>query len=148
MAEKAVELGVTLIVPLDTARSVTVASRLRETHTARLRRVVLEATKQSGSAWAPEVRTPIALSEFIADPIKGTGWLADPAGEVPPASLDDAPLAVLIGPEGGFTAEERSAILSSGYRPVVLGSNTLRFETAALAAAAAVLTARLRRNHG
>lgn len=147
MAEKAVELGVTKIVPVDTARSVAVATRLRDTHTAKLRRVVLEATKQCGAAWAPEVQTPIPLAEFIAWPIQGAGWLADSAGEVPSAQLDETPLTVVVGPEGGFTAEERAAILISGYRPVVLGSNTLRFETAALAAALAALTGRMRGNH-
>ncbi len=148
MAEKAVELGVTRIVPLDTARSVGVATRLRASHAAKLRRVVLEATKQCGAAWAPQVQTPVSLAEFMARPVQGIGWLADSAGDVPPAQLDDTPLTVLIGPEGGFALEERAAIVSSGYHPIVLGSNTLRFETAALAAAAAALTARLRGNHG
>jgi 16S rRNA (uracil1498-N3)-methyltransferase len=148
MAEKSVELGVTRIVPVDTTRTAGVATRLRHTHTAKLQRVVLEATKQSGAAWAPEVRTPIPLEEFIARPIEGNGWLADSAGEVPAARLDERPLTVLIGPEGGFSAEERAAILASGYRPVVLGPNTLRFETAALAAAAAAVTARMRGDHG
>jgi 16S rRNA (uracil1498-N3)-methyltransferase len=148
MAEKAVELGVTGIVPLDTSRSVGVATRLRGIHTEKLRRVILEATKQCGSAWAPEVETPVPLANFIARPIQGRGWLADSAGGIPVTQLDETPLTVVIGPEGGFTPEERAAILSSGYQPVMLGPNTLRFETAALAAAAAAVAARMRTNHG
>ena len=148
MAEKAVELGVSAIVPLETARTAGVATRLRDAHGAKLRRVVLEATKQCGAAWAPTVEPWLALEKFLARPIQGTGWLADPAGALPPATLDDTPLTVVIGPEGGFTAEERAALVSAGYRPVALGANTLRFETAALAAAAAAGTARLRGNHG
>lgn len=148
MAEKAVELGVSAIVPLETARTAGVATRLRDVHGAKLRRVVLEATKQCGAAWAPMVEPSLALEQFLARPIQGTGWLADSAGAVPPATLDDTPLTVVIGPEGGFTAEERAALVSAGYRPVALGANTLRFETAALAAAAAAGTARLRGNHG
>jgi len=148
MAEKAVELGVSAIVPLETARTAGVATRLRDTHGAKLRRVVLEATKQCGAAWAPTVERSLALEQFLAGPIQGTGWLADPAGALPPATLDDAPLTVVIGPEGGFTTEERAALVSAGYRPVVLGVNTLRFETAALAAAAVAGMARLRGNHG
>jgi 16S rRNA (uracil1498-N3)-methyltransferase len=148
MAEKAVEIGVTGIVPLDTARSVAVASRLRSTYTAKLRRIVLEATKQCGAAWAPDVGEPVSLTEFIARPSPGARWLADAAGEAPPATLDEKPLTVIVGPEGGFSGEERAAILASGYQPVVLGSNTLRFETAALAAAMAAATARIRRDHG
>ena len=50
-------------------------------------------------------------------------------------------------PEGGFTAAERVALTSAGYAPVALGTNTLRFETAALAAAAAAGAARLRGHH-
>ena len=148
MAEKAVELGVSAIVPLETARTAGVATRLRDTQGAKLRRVVLEATKQCGAAWAPTVERSLALEQFLAGPIQGTGWLADPAGALPPATLDDAPLTVVIGPEGGFTTEERAALVSAGYRPVVLGVNTLRFETAALAAAAVAGMARLRGNHG
>jgi 16S rRNA (uracil1498-N3)-methyltransferase len=148
MVEKAVELGVTRIVPVDTARTAGVATRLQHTHAAKLRRVVLETTKQCGAAWAPEVQMPVSLEEFIARPIQGHGWLADSTGQAPSAHLDERPLTVLVGPEGGFTAEERAAILASGYRPVVLGSNTLRFETAALAAAVAAVTARMRGDHG
>lgn len=148
MAEKAVELGVTEIVPLETSRTLGVATRLRATHTEKLRRIVLEATKQCGAAWAPEVQTPSPLADFLARPLGGAGWLADAAGEMPPAQLERTPLSVVIGPEGGFTTEERAEILSSGYRPVVLGSNTLRFETAAVAAAATIGTARMRGNHG
>jgi 16S rRNA (uracil1498-N3)-methyltransferase len=148
MAEKAVELGVSAIVPLETARTAGVATRLRDAHGAKLRRVVLEATKQCGAAWVPKVEASLALEQFLARPIQGTGWLADPAGALPPATLDDTPLTIVIGPEGGFTAEERAALISAGYGPVALGANTLRFETAALAAAAAAGTARLRGNHG
>lgn len=148
MAEKAVELGVSAIVPLETARTAGVASRLKAAHGAKLKRVVLEATKQCGAAWAPAVEPSLSLEEFLARPIQGMGWLADAAGTPPPAMLDDTPLTVVIGPEGGFTAEERTGLVSAGYRPVALGANTLRFETAALAAAAAAGTARLRGSHG
>lgn len=148
MAEKAVELSVSAIVPLITTRTAGVATGLRDAHGAKLRRVVLEATKQCGAAWAPTVERLVSLEQFLTRPIPGTGWLADPAGALPPATLDDTPLTAVIGPEGGFTAEERAALLSAGYRPVTLGANTLRFETAGLAAAAAAGTARLRGNHG
>jgi 16S rRNA (uracil1498-N3)-methyltransferase len=148
MAEKAVELGVSAIVPLETARTAGVATRLRDAHGAKLGRTVLEATKQCGAVWAPTIEGLLSLKQFLARPIQGAGWLADPAGALPPATLDDAPLTIVIGPEGGFTAPERDALVSAGYRPVALGAHTLRFETAALAAAAAAGTARLRGSHG
>jgi 16S rRNA (uracil1498-N3)-methyltransferase len=148
MAEKAVELGVSAIIPLETERTAGVASRLRDTNSVKLRRVILEATKQCGAAWAPMIEAPQPLAEFLAREIEGTGWLADSAGAPPPGTLDDAPLTAVVGPEGGFTAAERAALVSAGYRPVTLGTNTLRFETAAVAAAAAAGTARLRGHHG
>ncbi len=148
MAEKAVELGVSTIVPLETVRTAGVATRLKEAHGAKLQRLVLEATKQCGAAWAPTVEPPVALKEFLSRPVSGTGWLADPAGAPPPATLDNTPVTIVIGPEGGFTDEERTSLISAGYRPVTLGAHTLRFETAALAAAAAAGTARLRGKHG
>ena len=148
MAEKAVELGVTNLVPLDTERTSGVASRLRAAHIGKLRRVVLEATKQCGAAWVPVVDPPESLSEFLSRPVPGHAWLADASGGAAPAGLDDAPLTVVIGPEGGFSAEERAALVSAGYEPMALGPNTLRFETAALAAAAVATTARMRGRHG
>lgn len=144
MTEKAVELGVTAIVPLESERTRGVATRLRPPHVAKLRRIVLEATKQCGAAWAPAVEAPVTLNEFAARPIEGHGWLADSTGTPPAAALDEKPLTVVIGPEGGFTGEERSSLIAAGYRPTVLGCNTLRFETAALVAAAAAGTARMR----
>ena len=148
MAEKAVELGVTRLVPLETARTAGVASRIRQSHIEKVRRVVLEATKQCGAVWAPTVEQPVSITQFLAGPLGGNGWLADPAGATPAAELDNTPLTILVGPEGGFSPEEREAILAAGYQAVALGLNTLRFETAALAAAAVASSARLRGKHG
>lgn len=148
MAEKAVELGVSGIVPLETERIAGVASRIRPAHFAKMRRLMLEATKQCGAAWAPVLHELVTLAEYLARPLPGAGWLADAGGAAPPAILDDSAVTVLVGPEGGLTEEERSAVLSRGYGAVALGSNTLRFETAALAGAAAAAMARMRGNHG
>ena len=148
MVEKAGELGATRIVPLVTARAADVASRLRESHLAKLRRQALEATKQCGAAWAVEVDAPETLEIFVGRKAPGLRWLADAAGQAPPATLDGAAVAVVIGPEGGLEDEERTALLGAGYRPMALSAHTLRFETAALAAAAAITAARLRGAHG
>jgi 16S rRNA (uracil1498-N3)-methyltransferase len=148
MAEKSVELGVTTIIPLETERSAAVATRLRASHLGKLRRLLLEATKQCGAAWVPTIEDPVALSDFTARPASGRRWLADPSGSAPPAVLDQSPLTVIIGPEGGFSEHERGALLAAGYQATALGSHTLRFETAALAAAAVATTARMRGNHG
>jgi 16S rRNA (uracil1498-N3)-methyltransferase len=147
LVEKAVELGVTRIVPLETAHIIGVATRLKQSHLPRLRRSVLDVLKQCGSAWAPTIAEPIALEDFLERPPEGAGWLADSSGAPLPAEVDSSPLTIVIGPEGGFTESERMEILEAGYSPVGLGPHTLRFETAALAAAAVASQARLRRSH-
>jgi 16S rRNA (uracil1498-N3)-methyltransferase len=148
LVEKAAELGATRIVPLETAHTAGVATRLKPAHLEKLRRGALEAIKQSGSAWAPQVEELISLEEFARRAVDGAGWLADIGGAVPPAQLDRGPVSIMIGPEGGLTEAERKALTAVGFRPVALGRHTLRFETAALAAAAAVAQARMRGLHG
>jgi 16S rRNA (uracil1498-N3)-methyltransferase len=148
MVEKAVELGVTRIVPLETARSAGVATGIREAHLRRLRRHALEATKQCGVAWAVQVEEPLSLDDFRGRPLAGSGWLADRAGAPPPTRLGENALTVVIGPEGGFADSEHTGLVAAGYLPIVLGPHALRFETAALAAAALATTARMRGSHG
>ncbi|MGH7526830.1 MAG: RsmE family RNA methyltransferase [Gemmatimonadales bacterium] len=148
LVEKAAELGVTEIVPLETAHTSGVATRLRAQHLEKLRRQALEAVKQCGAAWSPTISAPIRLPAFLERGLVGSGWLADAGGEAPPASLGDAPQVLVVGPEGGFSDEERAAVIAAGFRPIALGSHTLRFETAAIAGAAALSAARLRGIHG
>lgn len=148
VVEKAVELGVTAVAPVETERTAGVAGRVRPASLEKLRRQALEAVKQSGNAWSCTVEEPAALAAFLARPGDGERWLADRAGHPPPAMLPDSPCTVLIGPEGGLTATERAAALGAGFAPVALGPHILRLETAAVAAAAAVQVARLRRTHG
>ena len=147
LVEKAAELGATRIVPLETAHTMGVATRLKQSHLPRLRRSVLDVLKQCGSSWAPTVEDCVPLNQFLDRPLAASGWLADPSGAAAPAELDSNPLAIVVGPEGGFTELERSGILQAGYSSVALGTLTLRFETAALAAAALASQARLRRSH-
>jgi 16S rRNA (uracil1498-N3)-methyltransferase len=148
MVEKAAELGVTRIVPLETARIGGVASRMKEAHLERLRRGASEAIKQCGAAWAPVVEELVSLEDFARRPLLGEGWLADIGGAAPPVGLDRTPVSAVVGPEGGLTDAERRSLTDGGYRPVALGGHTLRFETAALAAAAAVAQGRMRGLHG
>jgi 16S rRNA (uracil1498-N3)-methyltransferase len=55
---------------------------------------------------------------------------------------------VVVGPEGGLTEAELSSLVSAGFRKIVLGAFTLRFETAAIAAIALATSARMRGAHG
>lgn len=142
LVEKAAELGVTEVTPLETEFAAAVATRVRPQHLDKLRRRALEAVKQCGAAWAPEIRAPESLAAFLARPVEGKRWLADPEGGGAGVGVGE-PLTVLVGPEGGLTDAERAAARAAGYRPVRLGPNILRFETAAVAAAALAVAARL-----
>lgn len=148
VVEKATELGVTSVIPLETERTAGVASRVRTQHLERLRRLALEAVKQSGAAWAPRVEEPVPIGELSARPLVGQGWVADANGAAVPPTVGKAPLTVVIGPEGGLTPDELERLRGAGYTAVSLGSHTLRFETAAIAAAAAAVAGRLRRTDG
>ncbi len=148
LVEKASELGVTTIIPLETERTAGVATRLRARYAEKLRRQALEVIKQSGAAWATAVEDLMSLDRFLESPASGQGWLADPEGGPPPGRQAGDPVTVVVGPEGGLTASERDAVISAGYRPTRLAAHTLRFETAAIAAAAAVNAARLRGANG
>jgi 16S rRNA (uracil1498-N3)-methyltransferase len=144
MVEKAAELGVTSIVPLRTARIAGVATGLKDRHLPRLRRHALEVVKQCGAAWALKLEDPVPLDDFLGRPAEaGVRWLAHESGTPPTPILSQDPVAVVVGPEGGLTDGERSAVIGAGYVPVSLSPHTLRFETAAIAAAATVVAARL-----
>jgi len=148
MVEKAVELGVTGIVPLGTSRSAGVATGVKDRHVAALRRRAREVVKQCGAAWAPALEEPVSLESFLERPAAGVRWLADQAGEPAAGVLDQSPASIVVGPEGGLTEGERAAVLGAGFQPVSLSRQTLRFETAAIAAAAAAVLARIRGAYG
>jgi 16S rRNA (uracil1498-N3)-methyltransferase len=148
VVEKAAELGVTEIVPLETELTRGVASRIRAAQVERFRRRTLEAIKQCGATWAPQVRDTVPLAEFASEPRTGIRWLAALEGGVPPAGVGPAAVTIAIGPEGGFTAEERRTLESAGFTPVRFGDHILRFETAALAGAVYTSIARKRGTDG
>jgi 16S rRNA (uracil1498-N3)-methyltransferase len=130
LVEKATELGVARLVPVLTRR--TVVERL---NMARLRAHAVEAAEQCERTALPELAEPVKLDALLtAWPAGRTLHFADEAGGEPFAPAP-GPAAILIGPEGGFTEEERAAIraLPSAH-PVSLGPRILRADTAALAA--------------
>lgn len=134
LAEKCAELGVTELVPLAASLCQGVATRLREAGLERVRRQALEAIKQSGAAWAPAVTELHTVGQACARFATGLRWLADREG-ASPGLRDGQALTVVVGPEGGLTTDERQEFVAAGFRPVRLGPQVLRFETAAIAAA-------------
>lgn len=145
LAEKAAELGVTDLAPLKTDRTRSVAAGIREGHVAALQRRARQAIKQSGAPWAPLVIPPVDVRFAAMQGVEEYRWLADATGEPPPQIPPDVPLVVVVGPEGGLIPPEREVFLAAGFRRVRLAPDLLRFETAALAAAAVVASQRPRR---
>ena len=147
LAEKAAELGVTDLVPLKTERTRSVAAGIREGHVLALQRRARQAIKQSHAAWAPTVHPPEGVRQAAARGAGTQRWLADARAEPPSAIPPSTALTVVVGPEGGLTPEERAIFLAAEFTPVRLAPDLLRFETAALAAAAVVASQRPRRSH-
>lgn len=135
LVEKATELGVTRLIPLRTVRGVVDP---RESKLDRLRQVVIEASKQSRRPWLMELTAIRDFAEWI--PTATYAVLADPSGTTQAAVANKVTardeIALIVGPEGGWTDEERSLASNSGAQIVSMGETILRTETAAIALAA------------
>jgi 16S rRNA (uracil1498-N3)-methyltransferase len=132
LVEKATELGAARLVPVLTRR--TIVDRL---NLDRLRAHVIEAAEQCERTALAELAEPQKLGALLAGwPAERILYFADENGGEP-LKAQPGPAAILIGPEGGFTDEERVAIRALPQaRPVTLGPRILRADTAALAAVA------------
>jgi 16S rRNA (uracil1498-N3)-methyltransferase len=130
LVEKATELGVARLLPVMTRR--TIVDRL---NLERLRAHAVEAAEQCERTALPVLEEPRKLDAVLkAWPAERPLYFADEAGGEAFAPAP-GPAAILIGPEGGFTDEERIAIRALPQaRPVSLGPRILRADTAALAA--------------
>lgn len=129
LVEKATELGVARLLPVVTQR--TVVERLNPE---RLAAIAIEAAEQCGRTRLPVIAPAVKLPALL-EMHEGMLIFADETGGVPMASaVAPGPATILIGPEGGFTPDERTAILAAGAKGVGLGPRILRAETAALAA--------------
>jgi len=148
--QKAVELGVTCIQPITTTRSIVHLSDERSSKRLQhWQKIIVSACEQCGRNHLPQILPLISLPEWLSQ--KKTAQSAHDLYFMlsttttkglkdipkPPASAN---LALVIGPEGGFTPEEEIAILHTGFIPLRLGKRILRTESAALAAIAALQT--------
>lgn len=140
IVEKATELGVARLVPLKAARSVVDP---RSAKLERLRRVILEASKQCGRNRLMTLDEPIPATEAFRSERAAVRLLAQSGGEPPgswPWLSADLPVALAIGPEGGWTDAELEEARASGWTFAGLGATRLRVETAAIAGAAIVFS--------
>ena len=143
MIEKATELGVAEIVPFEAARSERGLERAAQKRVERWRRIALEASQQSRRAHLPEVREPVTFDQVVREPAVyryvldeepgGVALLSTSAAAIPVERHATDSVALLIGPEGGWTEEERAAFVEAEWTRISLGPLILRAETAALA---------------
>lgn len=139
LVEKATELGVCRLVPLRAERSVVDP---RAAKLDRLRRVVVEASKQCGRSRLMDLAEPISWPDYLGLEVGCVRMIAHPGGIRPAAWPRIAPgnqVVLAIGPEGGFTNLEVEAAIAHGWISVSLGPTLLRVETAAVVGAALVL---------
>jgi len=143
MTQKAVEMGASLLQPMLTRHG-----QVTRVNTQRMRANTIEAAEQCGILSLPAIAPPVALARLLAERDAGR-WLVfcDEDAEVanPVAALravPPSPVAVLIGPEGGFAEDERAALLRQpNVVRLSLGPRILRADTAAVAALALVQAA-------
>lgn len=139
LVEKLVELGVNRLLPLVTQRGV---AQPVDKALERLRRTVIEASKQCGRNRLMQIAPPQPWSEFCAHSASAgeARVMADPSGDEDPDALASimhtaraaTVLVFAVGPEGGWTASEREVAVAQGWHIVSLGPRILRIETAAL----------------
>lgn len=144
MVEKATELGVERILPIEAARTEKGLFEAAGKRSRRWERIVREASQQSRRLRAPEIGVAERFEAAITEPADYRFLLDQEATpplfrSLPPSSPPAQRVALLVGPEGGWTAAERLAAARAGWSPVSLGPTVLRAETAAAAALAIVI---------
>ena len=151
IVEKATELGVTGIVPIEATRSERGLEKGAAKRLERWRRIALEASQQSRRAHLPEITGPVPLAQALARPATHRYVLDENPGAamllsaLPAVRTTQDTVAILTGPEGGWTDEERASFATAGWALVSMGPLILRAETAVIAALAVVTQAWLLR---
>ena len=147
--EKATELGVTRIVPLLTERTVVkINAASAADKVEKWRQVAIEAIKQCGSPWLPQIEPPLTPRQFLAC---GEKFELPLVASLQPGSQSlraqfqklsaahkklPSSVAIWIGPEGDFSPEEYALIQAAGAQPITLGQLVLRADTAVIASLA------------
>jgi len=140
--EKATELGVATIVPVIARRTESHLAAAAVKRAERWRRIAREASQQSRRISEPDVASPLKLQETIST---GNGFRIVLSEHQSPAraslkqlvnDLQDEPLTIAIGPEGGWTEDELEFFRKYGWQFASLGFTILRAETAAISALA------------
>jgi 16S rRNA (uracil1498-N3)-methyltransferase len=146
--QKATELGMHVIRPIISDRTVVKIEDRQYKKTERWKRIIVEASKQCGRSSLPEIHPPIGLNTFINRKEKAKKlFLSERGGKflrdilMYPLKMETkipGSVILLVGPEGGWTEGEEQDIMENYYEAVSLGSLTLRSETAAIVSMAMV----------
>jgi len=145
MIEKATELGVEAVIPVETERASSGLEQAAPKRVERWNRIAREASEQSRRDRLPSISAPQSFEDALATSADYR-YVLEEAGapaileRLPGAKRTEDNVALLVGPEGGWTDRERAAIAQAGWIPVSLGRQILRAETAAIAGLA-ILTA-------
>lgn len=142
--QKSVEMGVTEIFPVSSARSIVKLSGERaEKRQERWQEIVIAACEQCGRNRIPTVHPLLPLSQRLQQlPQSDVRLLMGLHHPTSLKAIQPAPqrITLMIGPEGGWSPEEEAAAFQTGFQSILLGKRVLRTETAALAAIAAMQT--------
>jgi 16S rRNA (uracil1498-N3)-methyltransferase len=142
IVEKATELGIASIVPLESSRAIAGASAHK---VERWRKIARSAAQQSGRVHMPGIEAPIPFAAFLERVADFDGALiawelaTEPLREAMSALRGASTLCIIVGPEGGFSHEEAEAAVRAGAKSVSLGRRILRTETAPLVLLSAIL---------
>ncbi|MEP1209119.1 MAG: 16S rRNA (uracil(1498)-N(3))-methyltransferase [Rhizobiaceae bacterium] len=140
MVQKAVEMGVGVLQPV-----LTQYTQTRKLNLERMSAHAIEAAEQCGILNLPKINSPLGLEELLADLPTERRLIFCDEGEAtqnpltPLEGVEKGPLSVLVGPEGGFSEDERALLHShANVTPIPLGPRVLRADTAAVAALAII----------
>lgn len=129
VVERGTEAGIADFIPLVTDRAI--VRDVAPNRDQRWRKIAIEATEQCRRAEVPRIH-PVAHLKDLELPASGVGILLDPGG-VPLHAVVQAPLTevgLVVGPEGGFTPDERGLLSARGFQTVSLGPHVFRAENA------------------
>ncbi len=135
VVQKAVELGVTTLVPLNTKRA-DVKLKEHEKKVERWRKIALEACKQSGRAKLMRIENPSNFADYIKTANGAKILFAERGGESFSAIEKSETITAFVGAEGGWEDAEIEAAKAENFQIITFGGRILRAETAAISVAA------------
>ena len=141
--QKATELGVNRIIPVFTKRCVVkLSEKKRASRMAHWQKIITNACEQSGRILLPELDQPLDIASAVSTQTAHTALMLDHRSSktLPEIKKPKESIAILVGPEGGLTSEERKLGKGAGFTGIRLGPRVMRTETAPLAAIAAIQT--------